>query len=807
VAEEPTWSRVQEVLQAALDEPAETRGQFVREMCRDDEILFAEVQSLLVAHDRAGDFAERPALCRLADGPTATDDLATHHPLLSPGDRLGPYEIRSFIGAGGMGEVYRAIDIRLDRVVAVKVLPWRAERPDLRERFEREARTIAGLLHPNICVLHDVGAEGPLEYLVMEYVEGETMATRIARGSLSIEDAVRYATDIAKALAEIHRHGIVHRDVKPSNIMLTSDGAKLLDFGIAKLRFASPMAADQTSGGERSPAVSSLLGTPQYMAPEQLQGKDVDRRSDIFSFGAVLYEMISGRKAFPVDIVLNTIAAITEHDPRPVSTLTVPDVEAVDRLVRRCLAKDPEYRWQNADQLVDALRNISNSTRPASAPAVVSLDAEQSKGGLSAPATIGPLRRRYRATALVTAGLLLIGLALSRTGSLDIVVLAPAGSRSDARPERFPVEGQSGPSNSRQTERTAPEPSPTSHATPASVPATDSRDAAQSDVAGGGEARSDEPGSASPSVTVAASPVGPGLSPTAPPTSPLVTGAPTESLPSFIADDAIVLNVTATDASGRHVTDLDQRAFSIFEDGIAQDVSFLVRGPRPVAVSLLIESSESMQKDLPALQAAVASFIARVRPNDVAQIIDFDGRVVRGEFTADRAELESAVHATAPGGTRSTHNAIYIALQALRRMPIVTPEGIRRRTLVVFSKGPDTSSLVSPEEVLSMARNAETTIHTIELVDAGTDESARRSPGSVFQQLADVTGGRSFYLERPEDLTSVYARIRNELDSQYTLAYRSKNPTRNGAWRRITVKVSPSDVRARTRQGYYAPRR
>ena len=700
-----------------------------------------------------------------------------------------------------MGEVYRAIDTRLDRVVAVKVLPWRAGRPDLRERFEREARTIAGLRHPNICVLHDVGAEGSLVYLVMEYVEGETMATRIARVPLSIEDAVRYAIDIAKALAEIHRHGIVHRDVKPSNIILTSDGAKLLDFGIAKLRLAAVVASDQEEVGELPAAISSLFGTPQYTAPEQLHGRDVDRRSDIFSFGAVLYEMISGRKAFPSGIVLNTIvlntiASITEHDPRLSSTLTLPDVQAVDRLVRRCLAKDPEYRWQSADQLVDALRDISNSARPASAPAVGSLDAEQRSKG-----------RRYWASALVTAGLLVIGLALWRTGSLDVVVVAPAGSRSDARPERLPVEEQSGPSNSTQTERTAPEPWPASHATSESGPATNSRDAAQSDVAGGGEARSDEPGSPSPSVTVAAPPVGPGLSPTAPQTSLLVTGASTESLPSFIADTTIVLNVTATDASGRHVTDLDQQAFSIFEDGIAQDMSFLVRGPRPVAVSLLIDSSDSMQKDLPALQAAVASFIARVRPNDVAQIIDFDGRVERGEFTADRAELESAVHATAPGGTRSTHNAIYIALQALRRMPIVTPDGIRRRTLVVFSKGPDTSSLVSSEEVLSLARNAEATIHTIELVDTGTDESARRSPNSVLRQLAEVTGGRSFYLEKPEDLPSVThvsatsstAGTRSRTDPGIQLG-----TARGGA---SQVQVSRSDVRARTRQGDYAPRR
>ena len=194
---------------------------------------------------------------------------------------------------------YQATDTRLDRVVAVKVLPRLVDCPDLRERFEREARTVAGLLHPNICVLHDIGAEGSLEDPVMEYVEGETLARRIGRGPLSIEDAVRCAIDVARALAEIHRHGIVHRDVKPSNIMLTSDGAKLLDFGIAKLQLAAVVASEQEEVGELPAVISSLFGTPQYMAPEQLEGREVDGRADIFAFGAVLYEMLTGTKAFP----------------------------------------------------------------------------------------------------------------------------------------------------------------------------------------------------------------------------------------------------------------------------------------------------------------------------------------------------------------------------------------------------------------------------------------------------------------------------------------------------------------------------
>jgi serine/threonine protein kinase/Tol biopolymer transport system component len=358
--EEPTWSRVQEVLQAALDRPAETRDQFVRDMCRADKILLAEVQSLLVAHERAGNFAEQPALHRLAEGPPASDGLGEHHALLKPGDRLGPYEIRTLIGVGGMGEVYQAIDTRLDRVVAVKVLPRLVDRPDLRERFEREARTVAGLLHPNICVLHDIGAEGSLEYLVMEYVEGETLARRIARGPLSIEDAVRCAIDVARALADIHRHGIVHRDVKPSNIMLTSDGAKLLDFGIAKLHLTTVVASRQEEVGELPAVISSLFGTPQYMAPEQLNGAEVDGRADIFAFGAVLYEMLSGTKAFPSETLPGVTRAILEDAPAPLPTNGSVQLESLARIVERCLAKNPESRWQSADEVLEHLANISS---------------------------------------------------------------------------------------------------------------------------------------------------------------------------------------------------------------------------------------------------------------------------------------------------------------------------------------------------------------------------------------------------------------------------------------------------------------
>jgi serine/threonine protein kinase/Tol biopolymer transport system component len=364
---EPDWNRVKEVLQAVLAQPEGLRRQFARDTCRNDARLLAEVESLLAAHERAGNFAELPALHRLAEDKEG-GALAEIRSLLAPGNRLGPYEILSLIGIGGMGEVYKAIDTRLQRIVAVKVMPRRTERPDLRERFEREARTIAGLLHPRICVLHDIGTEGSLEYLVMEYVEGETLATRIARGALPIRDVVRYALDVIDALVEIHRHGIVHRDVKPSNIMLTSEGAKLLDFGIAKWHLANLQTTDDTNEAP-SLVMSSTFGTPQYMAPEQLQGGVVDARMDIFAFGAVLYEMVAGTKAFAGNSPLAVAQAILEHTPRPIVTSGSVALEALDRIVGRCLKKDPAERWTSADEiraaLLDVQRHDTKGRRPA----------------------------------------------------------------------------------------------------------------------------------------------------------------------------------------------------------------------------------------------------------------------------------------------------------------------------------------------------------------------------------------------------------------------------------------------------------
>jgi Tol biopolymer transport system component len=266
-----------------------------------------------------------------------------------------------------MGEVYRARDTRLDRTVAIKVLPAHlASQPDLRQRLEREARAVSALNHPHICALHDVGSQDGIDFLVMEYLEGETLAERLKRGPLPLDQALRFANEIARALAGAHQKGITHRDLKPGNIMLTKSGAKLLDFGLARLDRASDlrrqdlptMSADLTQHG-------TLLGTLPYMSPEQLEGRDADPRSDLFAFGAVLYEMITGRRAFAGKSAASVIAAIMESEPAPMEVSGLPP--ALDRLVRTCLAKDPEERWQSALDLARELQWVSQPAPPRAA--------------------------------------------------------------------------------------------------------------------------------------------------------------------------------------------------------------------------------------------------------------------------------------------------------------------------------------------------------------------------------------------------------------------------------------------------------
>jgi Tol biopolymer transport system component len=304
---------------------------------------------------------------------------------LTSGTKLGPYEIQSALGAGGMGEVYRARDTRLDRTVAVKILPHHlSNNPEARQRFDREARAISSMNHPNICVLHDVGSQDGTDYLVMEYVQGESLETRLKRGPLPLKQALEVGEQICDALEKAHRAGIVHRDLKPGNIMLTAAGAKLLDFGLAKpvamlggsgagsSGSATPSAATMNVSALITPPTAltqqgMIVGTFQFMAPEVLQGKEADARSDIFSFGCVLHEMITGRRAFEGKSQISVASAILEKEVQPISKILPTAPAALDHVVQDCLAKDPEERWQSAADVARQLRWIGSGGSAVSA--------------------------------------------------------------------------------------------------------------------------------------------------------------------------------------------------------------------------------------------------------------------------------------------------------------------------------------------------------------------------------------------------------------------------------------------------------
>ena len=325
---------------------------------------------------------------------------------LISGDKLGPYEIIAPLGAGGMGEVYRAKDTRLSRDVAIKILSKEmCADPVRKQRFEREAKTISGLNHPNICVLYDVGCQDGLDYLVMECVEGETLAKRVEKGPLPLEQLLKYGSQIADALDRAHRAGIVHRDLKPSNVMLTSSGAKLLDFGLAKPTAVSASLATLTVSAHATPVTQegTVVGTFQYMSPEQVEGKELDGRSDIFSLGAVLYEMWTGQHAFAGKSQLSVASSILEKEPASITSLRPLTPTALERTIKKCLEKAPDDRWQSASDLASQLKWISEGGVGSGMTSAVA-----SKNPASQWITVG--------LAVVTIGALLIaGWALSRS--------------------------------------------------------------------------------------------------------------------------------------------------------------------------------------------------------------------------------------------------------------------------------------------------------------------------------------------------------------------------------------------------------
>ena len=294
---------------------------------------------------------------------------------LAPATRLGPYEIVSAIGAGGMGEVYRARDTRLDRTVAIKILPAHlSTSPDARERFDREARAISSLSHPHICPLYDVGQQDGIDYLVMECLDGQTLAQRLQKGPLPVAQAIEYAIQIADAMEAAHRQGVIHRDLKPGNIMLTKSGAKLLDFGLAKLRAGEGVTGLSAVVTQTTPLTSAgtVVGTLQYMAPEQLEGKEADARTDIFALGAVMYEMVTGEKAFRGKSHASLISAIMSAEPAPIAATQEMMPPALEHVVRSCLAKEPDERWQSAHDVKIELKWLQVRGADAAAQAAVS---------------------------------------------------------------------------------------------------------------------------------------------------------------------------------------------------------------------------------------------------------------------------------------------------------------------------------------------------------------------------------------------------------------------------------------------------
>ncbi|HET7219411.1 MAG TPA: serine/threonine-protein kinase, partial [Vicinamibacterales bacterium] len=327
-------------------------------MCGDDESLRREVESLVAEEDGAASFLETPV-----PGVSAEASLA--------GRTLGAYRLDARIGAGGMGEVYRARDTRLGRDVAVKILPpsWTAD-AQRRVRFEREARAIAALNHPNICTIHDIGRDSGVDFLVMELVDGEPLAARLAKGPLPLDQALARAIEIAGALDAAHRQGIVHRDLKPGNVMLARTDstqphaahAKLLDFGLA--RIAAPAVSAGQAAADSAPLTEAgaLLGTLHYMAPEQIEGRPADARTDIFAFGALFYEMLTARRAFQGASTAAVIAAILREEPPPVQPADV------NRIVRRCVAKDPLRRYQAARDLLNDLEEVRQGLEPERVP-------------------------------------------------------------------------------------------------------------------------------------------------------------------------------------------------------------------------------------------------------------------------------------------------------------------------------------------------------------------------------------------------------------------------------------------------------
>ena len=344
-----TWARIERIFQEALGCAPHERASFLAEACEGDESLRQEVESLL-AHDGGAAFLSSPAVAN-SIGEGTGSGLYRSAPVLTSGGRIGPYEIQYLLGVGGMGEVYKARDTRLGRTVAIKVLSvTTASHPQALQRLEREARAVSTLNHPHICTLYDIGQDGGKTFLVMEFLQGETVAQRLANGPVPTEEALRHAREIADALDEAHRHGIVHRDLTPRNVILTETGAKLLDFGLAKLSQDAEAAVAGTRVSQTQPG--AIAGTAAYMSPEQFRGEPADARSDVWAFGVLLYELTTGARPFTGPTEFALASAVMSEAPAPLPT-RIP--VALQTVVTRCLEKEPARRYQHGGEVRAAL--------------------------------------------------------------------------------------------------------------------------------------------------------------------------------------------------------------------------------------------------------------------------------------------------------------------------------------------------------------------------------------------------------------------------------------------------------------------